>query len=81
MERRHFLKSAGLGVAAGTTLLAAQVQARETAAPKKNAPWLAARTEAQIAKLERVKVDLVAPPMVHKHERKWVPSLAWWNSA
>ena len=26
------------------------------------APWLAARTEAQIAKLERVKVELVAPP-------------------
>ena len=74
MERRHFLKSAGLGVAAGTTLLAAQVQARETAAPQKNAPWMAARTEPQIAKLERVKVDLVAPPMVHKHEQKVGPA-------
>ncbi|HRL21162.1 MAG TPA: copper-containing nitrite reductase [Alcaligenes sp.] len=73
MERRHFLKSAGLGVAAGTTLLAANVHARETAAPKKAAPWLAARSEADIAKLQRVKVDLVAPPLVHPHEQKAGP--------
>lgn len=65
MERRSFLKSAGLGAVAGTAAIAAPALAKG----KPGAAPVAAMTEPEIAKLKRIKVDLVAPPMVHKHEQ------------
>lgn len=64
MERRSFLKTAGLGAMAGSAAMAASAMAKgKPAAAEK---FL---SEPEIAKLKRVKVDLVAPPMVHKHEQ------------
>jgi nitrite reductase (NO-forming) len=64
MERRSFLKTAGLGAMASSAAMAAPALA-------KNAPAAAGKpmTEAEIGKLKRIKVDLVAPPMVHKHDQ------------
>lgn len=64
MERRSFLKTAGLGAMASTAAMAAPALAKSApAAPGKS------MSEAEIGKLKRIKVDLVAPPMVHKHDQ------------
>ncbi len=65
MERRSFLKTAGLSAMAGSAAIAAPALAKGKAAPATEKPL----SEAEIAKLKRVKVELVAPPMVHKHEQ------------
>ncbi len=64
MERRSFLKTAGLGAMAGSAAMAAPALA-------KGAPATAGKpmSEPEIAKLKRIKVDLVAPPFVHKHDQ------------
>lgn len=68
MERRNFLKNTGMGMVAGvalagSTALSAQGPAKQTLP----AAVTKARSEAEIAKLERVEVQLVAPPAVHEH--------------
>nr|WP_199171697.1 copper-containing nitrite reductase [Pollutimonas nitritireducens] len=65
MERRSFLKTASLGAMAGTAAMVAPAMAKGKSAPVAE-KFL---SEPEIAKLKRVKVDLVAPPMVHKHEQ------------
>ncbi len=65
MERRSFLKTAGLSAMAGSAVVAAPALAKGKAAPATEK----ALSESEIAKLKRVKVELVAPPMVHKHEQ------------
>lgn len=70
MERRSFLKTAGLGAMAGTAAIAAPVFAKG----KPDTAATVALSEAEIGKLERIKVDLVAPPFVHKHEQSVGPA-------
>lgn len=70
MERRSFLKTAGLGAMAGTAAIAAPAFAKG----KPDTAASVALTEADIGKLERIKVDLVAPPFVHKHEQSVGPA-------
>ncbi len=65
MERRSFLKTAGLSAMAGSAAMAAPALAKGKSSPAAE-KFL---SEPEIAKLKRVKVDLVAPPMVHKHEQ------------
>lgn len=65
MERRSFLKTAGLGAVAGSAAMAAPALAKGNPDAVKGK----AMTEAEIGKLKRIKVDLVAPPMVHKHDQ------------
>lgn len=64
MERRSFLKTAGLGaVSAGSLAVAAPAAAKAAPAKAKSL------SPDEIAKLPRVKVDLVAPPFVHAHDQ------------
>lgn len=72
MQRRSFLKTAGLSAMAGTAAALATPAAMAKAKPVTAATK--ALTEAEIGKLERIKVDLVAPPFVHKHEQKVGPN-------
>ncbi|MBP6019479.1 MAG: nitrite reductase, copper-containing [Burkholderiaceae bacterium] len=70
MERRSFLKTAGLGAMAGTAAIAVPAFAKG----KPDTAASVALTEADIGKLQRIKVDLVAPPFVHKHEQSVGPA-------
>lgn len=71
MQRRSFLKTAGLSAMAGTAAaLATPAMAKGKPVTAANKPM----TEAEIGKLERIKVDLVAPPFVHKHDLKAGPN-------
>lgn len=64
MERRSFLKTAGLGaMSAGALAAVTTAPASAAAAPTP------ARTAEEIAKLPHVKAHLVAPPFVHEHEQ------------
>src|SRR5690606_17872445 len=79
MERRAFLKNAGIGAVSGSLAAAAAAAAPAMAASSAGQagakavsltpPPTTSYTPDEIAKLPRVKVDLVAPPFVHKHER------------
>lgn len=71
MQRRSFLKTAGFSAMAGTAAaLATPAMAKGKPVTAANKPM----TEAEIGKLERIKVDLVAPPFVHKHDLKAGPN-------
>ncbi|MCV6575679.1 MAG: copper-containing nitrite reductase [Cohaesibacter sp.] len=63
MNRRNVLT--GLAVAASASTIASSVQAKEKAMAK----GLEKRTEEEIAKLPRKKIDLVDPPYVHEHDQ------------
>ncbi len=79
MERRAFLKNAGIGAVSGSLAAAAAAAAPAMAASSAGQagakavsltpPPTTSYTPDEIAKLPRVKVDLVAPPFVHKHEQ------------
>jgi nitrite reductase, copper-containing len=72
MERRSFLKNAGLGAVSGSLAMAAMAapaSAKGTAANGVTPQPKTSFSPEQIAKLERVKVELVDPPFVHKHEQ------------
>src|SRR5690606_29173985 len=79
MERRAFLKNAGIGAVSGSLAAAAAAAAPAMAASSAGQagakavsltpPPTTSYTPEEIAKLPRVKVDLVAPPFVHKHEQ------------
>src|SRR5690606_37451753 len=80
MERRSFLKNAGIGAVSGSLAVAAAAAAPAAAAANAGAagaskavtltpPPATSYKPDEIAKLPRVKVDLVAPPFVHEHEQ------------
>lgn len=74
MERRHFLKSAGVGVglAAGAVMASNVAQAASSSTANKAINMH--RSEAEIAGLERVQVELLTPPFVHAHEQRVGPN-------
>lgn len=70
MERRSFLKSAGIGAVSGSLAVAAAPAVAKGQSPNGlTPPPTTSYTPDEISKLPRVKVDLVAPPMVHAHEQ------------
>lgn len=70
MERRSFLKTAGIGAVSGSlAVAAAPAAAKGTSSSGLTPPPTTSYTPEQIDKLPRVKVDLVAPPFVHEHEQ------------
>lgn len=71
MERRSFLKTAGIGAVSGSLAVAAAApaMAKGKSPAGLTPPPTTSYTPEEIAKLPRVKVDLVAPPMVHAHEQ------------
>lgn len=75
MERRYFLKSAGVGVglAAGATMASGVAQAQASRAETMKKAINPRRNEADIAGLERVHVELLAPPLVHSHAQRVGP--------
>jgi nitrite reductase (NO-forming) len=64
MERRLFLKQVSMGGLAGSAIMAGTVLAKTTSAASLKEPSSAAH---DVATLQRIKIDLVAPPMVHAH--------------
>ncbi len=65
MERRSFLKQVGVGTLAGSVVIGGPVLAKASLDTRPEE----ASIEHDISKLQRVKVDLVAPPMIHAHEQ------------
>ncbi|MEO6958908.1 MAG: copper-containing nitrite reductase [Burkholderiaceae bacterium] len=66
MERRLFLKQVGMGTLAGSAIMAGPVLAKAASGASLKEPSPVAH---DISKLQRIKIDLVAPPMVHAHEQ------------
>ena len=70
MERRSFLKTAGIGAVSGSlAVAAAPAMAKGKSPAGLTPPPSTSFTPDEIAKLPRVKVDLLTPPFVHPHEQ------------
>ncbi len=65
MKRRSFLKQVGMGTLAGSAIITGPVLAKANPDTRSKEASIAH----DISTLRRVKVDLVAPPMIHAHEQ------------